>query len=134
MEDRIIDWLKQKAVIDDTVGFAEYQDADSESFSSAAFYDNNIGEVNIKDIVSVEVYPAMVFKGPDSINEKIVLNGCGCFTLKNGDYFKGEFHGSIANREGTFVRLSNAGSTVEGTWSNGKAEVLSISIPIFFKG
>ena len=127
MEVIIIDWLKQISMLDSTVDAIEYRDSCSDSFPCATFYNNKIGEVDIEDIDSVEMYPEMVFKGSELVNEKLVLNGFGYFTLKNGDYFKGEFHGGLLNRDGRFVQLSNAGSTVEGIWRNGKAEVFTAS-------
>ena len=123
MEDLIKDWLTKIASLQAVEDTTQYQDSDNESFSHFKPYDIDIGEVDFQDIKSVEQCSEKLHLGTDLISDTLTLNGCGSFTLKNGDYFKGEFFGNISNREGTFIRLSKTGSIIEGTWENGHAEV-----------
>ena len=123
MEDLIIDWLTKIAALQVVQDTHQYQDFDNEPFWNFKPYNIDIGEVDVQDIKSVEQCSERLHLGPDIINDTLPLNGSGCLTLKNGDYFKGEFFGKLSNREGTFVRLSKTGSIIEGTWKNGRAEV-----------
>ena len=123
MEDIIKDWLTKIASSQAVQDPNQYQDLDNESFSHFKPYNIDIGEVDVQDIESVEQYSDMLHLRIDFISDTLPLNGSGCFTLKNGDYFKGEFFGNLSNREGTFNRISKTGSTIEGTWKKGRAEV-----------
>lgn len=121
MEDVIKEWLTKTATTQEIEDINQYQDLDDESWSHFQPYNIDIGEVDTEDIASVEKYSERLHIGV--ISETMTINGSGGFTLKNGDYFKGDFFGNISNREGTFIRLSQTGSIIEGTWRNGRAEV-----------
>ena len=123
MEDTIKDWLTKIASSQAVQDINQYQDIANESFSNFEPYNSDIGEVDLLDIESVEQCSERLHLGSDFISDTFTLNGSGCFTLKNGDYFKGEFFGNLSNREGTFIRLSKTGSIIEGMWKNGRAEV-----------
>ena len=127
MDDVIKNWLKRTASVETINGTTPYE-LNNETFLCSKPYNNTIGEVDVEDISSVELFPEKKHLTFNAINDKIQVNGCGGFTLKNGDYFKGEFFGDLSNREGTFIRLSKAGLTIEGTWRNGQAEVLNASL------
>ena len=50
------------------------------------------------------------------------LNGHGSFTCANGDYFEGQFHGSLGNRYGHLTKPREDGCYTVGTWKNGHME------------
>ena len=103
--------------------YSPQKETESLSYSTRP---NNIviGEIDFQDIDRIELDSNKILRaGVDDINESTELNGYGSLTLKSGDYFKGDFFGCIFEREGEFIRLSKDGSTIEGSWRNGKADV-----------
>ena len=132
MRNLIKSWLNQIASVETISDTSEYaQELYNESSLYAEPYNNNIGEIGIEDIMTIEIYPEKVNIALNEVNEELLVNGCGSFTLHNGDYFTGEFFGNLSNREGKFVQLSKQGLTIEGSWKNGKAEVVTTSLYIF---
>ena len=69
-----------------------------------------------KKIVSLTVEGAPVH---DTTN----IRGDGEVTFDNGDYFRGEFYGSVGNREGKLVKVTQDGAITYGTWRSGLLEV-----------
>ena len=133
MDSVIREWLKQitKLQVINNSNYPPKISDESFSYSTKPF-NIEIGEIDTKDIDVIELDPdTRLCAGIDEINEKTQLHGYGCLTLKNGDYFKGDFFGSISDREGELIRLSDAGSAIEGTWRNGRAEVSRSAIIVF---
>ena len=125
MDSVISEWLTQITKLPDTSSSNYSTKISAEPFPYPTRpFNIEIGEIDIKDIDRIEIDPDIrLSSGTDEINENTELNGYGSLTLKNGDYFKGDFYGAICNREGELIRLSNSGSVIEGTWKKGYAEV-----------
>ena len=129
MYNLIKSWLNQIASVETISDTSEYaQELCNEASLHTKPYNNNIGEFGFENIMTIELYPEKVNITSNEINEKLLVNGCGSITLRNGDYFTGEFFGNLSNREGKFVQLSKQGLTIEGSWKNGKAEVVTTSL------
>ena len=122
MDDKIRKWLKLIACVHILDDDREYPlDVLSEKELCSKPFNINIGEIHIDDISNAEI--SSVHYDLSNLTSDKEVSGCGSFTLQNGDYFKGEVFGSLLHRQGIFVRLSKGGSTVQGTWRNGLAEV-----------
>ena len=119
----IQEWLKEIAIKDLPASPGLVHFSDSDTFNSCMPYKNEIGEVAVHDIININIDSKIVSLESDIEKNDIVLSGSGSFSLSNGDYFTGEFLGNLSDREGKFIRLSNGGCTIEGTWKDGRAEV-----------
>jgi hypothetical protein len=60
---------------------------------------------------------------PDQFFDETVLNGDGYLTFSNGDYFVGEFFGSVSDREGILTKIRQNSLKTFATWKNGLLEV-----------
>ena len=119
----IQDWLKEIAIKDSSASPDFVHFSNNDTCNSSIPYRNEIGEVAIHDIINIYIDSKIVPLESDIEKNDIALNGSGSFSLSNGDYFTGEFLGNLSDREGKFIRLSNGGCTIEGTWKDGRAEV-----------
>lgn len=130
MESEIKEWLKDISRLERIIDPQNSQHSSSESYTYPTKpFNIEIGEIDIEEIDRIELESnTRLCAGIDEINESTSLNGYGSFTLKSGDYFKGDFYGCISDREGELIRLSTDGSTIEGTWKNGRAEVSKFTI------
>ena len=125
MDSEIKEWLKDISKLERIIDPQNSKICNSESYDySTKPFNIELGEIDIKEIDRIELESnKRLCAGIDEINESTSVNGYGNFTLKNGDYFKGDFNGCISDREGELIRLSTNGSIIEGTWKNGRAEV-----------
>ena len=119
----IQEWLKEIAIKDSSASPDFVHFSNNDTCNSSIPYRNEIGEVAIHDIINIYIDSKIVPLELDIEKSEIALNGSGSFSLSNGDYFRGEFLGNLSDREGKFIRLSNGGCTIEGTWKDGRAEV-----------
>ena len=52
------------------------------------------------------------------------LHGEGSLTFDTEDYFRGEFFGSVGDREGSLIKVSQGGAVTYGVWRNGLLQVI----------
>ena len=119
----IQEWLKEIAIQNPPANPDLIHFSNNDTCNSSMPYKNEIGEVASHDIINIYIDSETVSLESDIEKNDIALNGSGSFSLSNGDYFRGEFLGNLSDREGKFIRLSNGGCTIEGTWKDGRAEV-----------
>jgi len=109
----IKNWLREMAEL------KEAEDLNLENFDSTMKpcdvinNDKNISEVRIKNV------PVST----DQFSNKKVLTGDGVLTFSNGDYFEGEFFGSVGHRSGVLTRVAENGLKTTATWKNGLIQV-----------
>lgn len=57
------------------------------------------------------------------LDDKGLLEGTGSILFSNGNYFEGEFYGSIRDRSGTLTLSKDGCVKTIGKWCNGLKEV-----------
>ncbi len=117
---QIKEWLQQMANVEnDECDFDENFDENSVDKNVESDEEPTITEVRINNVnISAEDFC-----------DVIKCQGEGSLTLSNGDYFVGEFFGSVFDREGTLTKLKDAFTKTSGRWKNG---LLEVNLFIFF--
>ena len=78
--------------------------------------DTNVDNITDARINDVPISAARFF-------DEEIFTGTGSLGFVSGNYFVGEFSGSVMNREGVLTRVNENGLKTTGTWKNGLLEV-----------
>ena len=110
---QIKEWLEQMALVESDESDLENFDENSVDKNVDSAEEPTIAEVRIKN---VEILP-------EEFCDVIRCQGEGSLTFSNGDYFVGEFFGSVFDREGTLTKLKEGFTKTSGRWKHGLLEV-----------
>ncbi len=117
---QIKEWLEQMAKVE-----CDFENFDKNSVDENVV-DENVVDKNVysdEELQIVEVRIKNVNISAEGFCDVIKCQGEGSLTFSNGEYFVGEFFGSVFDREGTLTKLKDGFTKTSGNWKNGLLEV-----------
>ena len=78
-------------------------------------------DTNVDNIVDARINDVPI--SAEQFFDEEIFTGTGSLSFVSGNYFVGEFSGSVMNREGVLTRVNENGLKTTGTWKNGLLEV-----------
>ena len=96
------------------------EQTDNNNFSEDPYVSDVINNDCHKVVKEVRINGQVVPFGQDN-----KLHGDGSLTFDTTeDYFRGEFFGSVGDREGSLIKVSQGGAVTYGVWKNGLLQVI----------